>query len=58
MIERLREIGRQRHRYEKRRKLRERLVNASPAERAAIEAKIMKTYSRSAPLPPQAKHGS
>lgn len=44
MIERHREIRRRRHRQEKRRKLRERLAKAAGQERAAIEARIEKTY--------------
>jgi hypothetical protein len=58
MNERLREVRRRRHRREKLRKLRARLARASPAERGAIEAKILKSYSRAAPLPAQAKQGS
>lgn len=44
MIERVREIRRRRHRQEKRKKLRARLAKASPQERAAVEAKIKKTF--------------
>ncbi len=44
MTERQRELRRRRHRKEKRRKLRAKLAKASGQERAAIEAKIEKTY--------------
>lgn len=42
-------MRRRRHRQEKRRKLRAKLAQASPQERAAIEAKILKTYPRLVP---------
>jgi hypothetical protein len=38
------EIHRRQHRKEKRDKLRAQLVTAPPAARAAIEAKLLKTY--------------
>jgi hypothetical protein len=39
------EIHRRRHRKEKRSKLRARLAAASPVGRAALEAKLQKTYA-------------
>jgi Family of unknown function (DUF6800) len=39
------EIHRRRHRKEKRNKLRAKLGAAPPGERAAIEAKLQRTYS-------------
>lgn len=45
MTERQRELRRRRHRKEKRRKLRAKLLRTTdPQERAAILAKILKTY--------------
>jgi hypothetical protein len=46
MRERNREINRRRQRYEKRKKLRQKLATASDADRQAIEAKIRKTYPK------------
>jgi hypothetical protein len=39
------EVHRRRHRAEKRNKLRARLAAASPGGRAALEAKLQKTYA-------------
>jgi SOS response regulatory protein OraA/RecX len=46
MRERNREINRRRQRYEKRKRLRQKLAAAGDADRQAIEAKIRKTYPR------------
>jgi hypothetical protein len=50
-------IRRRRKRQEKRRKLRGRLEHATTAERAALEAKLLKTYPlvAAAELEPRAK---
>ena len=50
------EINRRRHRKEKRNKLRAQLGGATAAGRAAIEAKLLKTYPLgSGPQPPKSK---
>jgi hypothetical protein len=45
-------IQRRRHRREKRLKLRRHLAKAAPAERQAIEAKLVKTYTVAGAQPP------
>ena len=50
------EVHRRRHRIEKRKKLRAHLAAAPAGGRAAIEAKLQKTYALgSGPTPPKAK---
>lgn len=53
------EVHRRRHRIEKRNKLRAQLAAAPAAGRAAIEAKLLKTYPLgSGPQPPQSTKAS
>ena len=49
------EINRRRHRKEKRNKLRAQLGGATAAGRAAIEAKLLKTYPLGLPQAPRAE---
>lgn len=50
MRERDREIKRRRQRYQKRKKLRQKLATSAEPERQKIEAKIRKTYPSYTPV--------